>query len=183
LQRSSLYPNLNYSGLFYGIVNLLDVFPQLSSSQSAIGDAILDTIKALYFFLQRDALEQLPYLVACQLGVFPGDLDKKIVHLLSECLIPFTLSSQEWLSVPAVLMLVLQHSTDPSLHTLIIESLMARKEGVYKDVILVLSKGTSEARIAAANLLFHYWPLLNPHILHRKPIQYRVQGYLYRITT
>lgn len=83
---------------------------------SAIGDAILDTIKALYFFLQRDALEQLPYLIACQLGVFPSELDKKVVRLLSECLIPFTLSSQEWLSVPAVLMLVLQHSSDPSKH-------------------------------------------------------------------
>uniref|UniRef100_A0A915CI63 Uncoordinated protein 79 n=1 Tax=Parascaris univalens TaxID=6257 RepID=A0A915CI63_PARUN len=177
LQRSSLYPNLNYSALFYGIVNLLDVFPQIGAAQAAIGDAILDTIKALYFFLQRDALEQLPYLVACQLGVFPSELDKKVVRLLSECLIPFTLSSQEWLSVPAVLMLVLQHSSDPSLHTLLIESLMARKEGVYKDVILVLSKGTSESRIAAANLLFHYWPLLNPHILHRKPIQYRVQAW------
>ncbi|VDK26572.1 unnamed protein product [Anisakis simplex] len=36
LQRTSLYPNLNYSGLFYGIVNLLDVFPQLSAAQSGL---------------------------------------------------------------------------------------------------------------------------------------------------
>lgn len=34
LQRSSLYPNLNYSALFYGIVNLLDVFPQIGAAQS-----------------------------------------------------------------------------------------------------------------------------------------------------
>ncbi|VDM99235.1 unnamed protein product, partial [Thelazia callipaeda] len=63
-----------------------------------------------------------------------------------------------------------------SLHTLFVENLLAQKEDVFRDLILVLSKGTSEARIAAANLLFHYWPILNPHILHRKTIQYRVQG-------
>jgi len=32
--RSSLYPNLNYSGLFYGIVNLLDAFPMLVTAQA-----------------------------------------------------------------------------------------------------------------------------------------------------
>lgn len=47
---------------------------------------------------------------------------------------------------------------------------------ILKDMIFVLSKGTSEARIAAANLLFHYWPIHNRHILHRKSIQYRIQG-------
>lgn len=52
---------------------------------------------------------------------------------------------------------------------------------MLKDMILVLSKGTSEARIAAANLLFHYWPNHNKHILHRKSIQYRIQGKLIEI--
>lgn len=45
-----------------------------------------------------------------------------------------------------------------------------------EDVLAVIAKGTSEARVPAANLLFHYWPLLNPHILDRKPIQYRPHG-------
>ncbi|VDN00036.1 unnamed protein product [Onchocerca ochengi] len=43
--------------------------------------------------------------------------------------------------------------------------------------MLVLSKGTSEARIAAANLLFHYWPIINRQILHRKSIQYHIQAW------
>uniref|UniRef100_A0A1I7ZDJ6 ELMO domain-containing protein n=1 Tax=Steinernema glaseri TaxID=37863 RepID=A0A1I7ZDJ6_9BILA len=34
LPRANLYPNLNYSGLFYGIVNLLDAFPMLQSGQA-----------------------------------------------------------------------------------------------------------------------------------------------------
>lgn len=43
----------------------------------------------------------------------------------------------------------------------------------------MIAKGTSEARVPAANLLFHYWPLLNPHILDRKPIQYRPHGWCF----
>ena len=42
---------------------------------------------------------------------------------------------------------------------------------------MVIAKGTSEARVAAANLLFHYFPLMNPNILHRKPIQYRIHAW------
>ncbi|MFH4978270.1 hypothetical protein AB6A40_004979 [Gnathostoma spinigerum] len=178
LSRVNLYPNLNYAGLYYGIANLLEVLPLIPSSHVAIADAIMDTIKALYFFLPRDIVEQLPYLMACQLGVFPAELNKKLVHLVCDCLIPFTITSdQEALYVPAILMLVLQHSSDPSLHTLLVESLLSVKEDVYEDLIVVLARGTSEARIATANLLFHYWPLLNPNILHRKPVQYRVQAW------
>lgn len=33
-QRTGLYPNLNYAGLFHGLVNLLNVFPQISTSQA-----------------------------------------------------------------------------------------------------------------------------------------------------
>lgn len=72
-------------------------------------------IKALYLFLQRDSVEKLPYLIACQLGVFPNELDKKLLHLLCDCLIPFIITStDEWLSIPAIMMLVFQHSSDPS---------------------------------------------------------------------
>jgi hypothetical protein len=56
------------------------------------------------------------------------------------------------------------------------ESLLAHKKNLYNDVIAVIAKGTSEARISASNLLFHYWPLINPHIIHRKHIQYRIHG-------
>uniref|UniRef100_A0A914CGD5 Uncoordinated protein 79 n=1 Tax=Acrobeloides nanus TaxID=290746 RepID=A0A914CGD5_9BILA len=178
-QRTSQYPNLNYSGLFYGIVNLLDVFPIITSGQTAIAEAILDTLKALYFFLDRECVDQLPYLLASQLGTFPAELDKKIVQLLCDCILPYSTSDDAFggLSVPVVLMLVLQHPSDPGLHSWLLESLMSRRENVYHDLLSVIAKGTSEARISAVNLLFHYWPLINPQILHRKPIQYRVHGW------
>ncbi|KIH49687.1 hypothetical protein ANCDUO_20237, partial [Ancylostoma duodenale] len=75
--RWNLYPNLNYSGLFYAIVNLLEVFPLITTGQTAIGEAVLDTLKALMMFLDRDSLEQLPLLLASNIGVFPTELDKQ----------------------------------------------------------------------------------------------------------
>ncbi|KAI6201724.1 Uncoordinated protein 79 [Aphelenchoides besseyi] len=178
-QRTNLFPNLNYSGLFYGVVKLVDVFSLLQSGQSAIGEAILDCLKALYFFLDRDSIDQLPCLIASQLDVFPQELHKKIVSLLADCIMPYTLSDEcnGALCVPAVLMLILQQHHDPSLHTRIIESLLACRRDVYGDLIAVIAKGTSESRISAVNLLFHYWPLMNPHIIHRKAIQYRVHAW------
>lgn len=68
---------------------------------------------------------------------------------------------------------------DLALHTRVVESLLAHKPDLYNDVIAIIAKGTGEARISAANLLFHYWPLINPHIMHRKLIQYRIHGNLH----
>ncbi|CAJ0941967.1 unnamed protein product, partial [Mesorhabditis belari] len=177
--RWALYPNLNYSGLFYAIVNLLDVFPLITSGQQAVGEAILDTMKALMLFLDRDSIEQLPLALASQIGVFPSELNKQIVHVLGDCLFPFALCNETSirLSVPGCIMLVLQNTNDPSLHTWILEAMMSCSEEVYRDVIAVIAKGTSESRVSAANLLFHYWPFSNPHVLHRKTIQYRVQAW------
>ncbi|VDM80812.1 unnamed protein product [Strongylus vulgaris] len=100
-----------------------------------IGEAILDTLKALMMFLDRDSLEQLPLLLASHIG---------IVHLLADVVLPFAIAEDTFikLSVPGVLM-------------------------------LVIAKGTSESRVAAANLLLHYWPFPNPYIIHRKTIQYK----------
>lgn len=148
------------------MVNLLDAFPLLTSGQLAIGEAILDTFKALYFFLDRECiglsfllksfevnlrqikiLDQSLILIASQLGknlhpylfnvfslafwiwtslghfnffegVLPVELDKRIVHLLTDCLLPYALCDPQdddcRVSVPAVLMLVFQRISDPS---------------------------------------------------------------------
>ena len=132
-QRTNLFPNLNFSGLFYGIVNLLEVFPLLTSGQKDIGQEILATLKSLYFFLDRDCIDQMPYLIASQIGVMPTELNKKIIHLLVDCILPYTLSDEAngQLSIPCVMMSVLQHYNDPSLHTYLLESLMKMKPNVY----------------------------------------------------
>lgn len=80
----------------------------------AIGEAILDTLKAIYFFLDRDSVDQLPYLLASQLGVLPAELDKRLMHVLCDCVLPYAMSEDAFgeLAIPAVLMLVLQHFSD-----------------------------------------------------------------------
>ncbi|WKY02896.1 hypothetical protein Q1695_016301 [Nippostrongylus brasiliensis] len=177
--RWNLYPNLNYSGLFYAIVNLLEVFPLINTGQTAIGEAVLDTLKALMMFLDRDTLEQLPLLLASHIGVFPSELDRQVVHLLADAVLPFAIGEETFikLSVPGVLMLVLQQTYDPCLHTWIMEGAMSSSPNIYQDLVQVIAKGTSESRVAAANLLLHYWPFPNPHIIHRKTIQYKVHAW------
>ena len=54
---------------------------------------------------------------------------------------------------------------------------MALRPDICKDVMNVIANGTSEARVPAANLLFHYWPMLNPNIIERKVIQYKPHGW------
>lgn len=138
-QRTNLFPNLNYSGLFYGIVNLLDVFPLLQSGQKDIGQEIIATLKSLYFFVDRDCIDQLPYLIASQIGTMPSELNKKLVSFLTDCILPYSMSDEANgdLSVPCVLMLVLQHYGDPTLHTYIVESLMAHRPNVYNVCLFV----------------------------------------------
>uniref|UniRef100_A0A915N019 Uncharacterized protein n=1 Tax=Meloidogyne javanica TaxID=6303 RepID=A0A915N019_MELJA len=151
----------------------------ISSAQTAIAEAILDTLKALYFFLDRECIEQLPLLLASQLGVFPSEVDRRLAHLLCDCIFPYSFGEgvNGRVSVPAVLILVLHHSADNSLHTLIIERLAYRLPDLYSDLLTVIASGTSESRIAAVNLLFHYWPLLYPGIMLRRAVQYRVQAW------
>uniref|UniRef100_A0AC35TMA7 Protein unc-79 homolog n=1 Tax=Rhabditophanes sp. KR3021 TaxID=114890 RepID=A0AC35TMA7_9BILA len=179
ISRQSVFPNLNYSGLFYGLINLLDVFTQIPSGHQAIGEAILDVFRPLYLFLERENLDQLPYAISSQLGVFPDELAKKLMHVLCDCIMPYLLTDDGAgePNVPILLLMVLQYNKNRSLHTMALESLMRLKSNIYADVISVIAKGSSESRITAANLLFHYWPINNPTILHRKQIQYRVQAW------
>jgi hypothetical protein len=136
----------------------------------------------------------MPMLLVSQLGVFPVEIDRRLVHLLCDCILPYSFGegANGRLSVTAVLLLILHHPSDPcannyqkfklicifkALHTFAIESLASRLPDFYTDLLSVVASGTSESRIAAANLLFHYWPLMNPAILHRKNIQYRIHGW------
>lgn len=57
-------------------------------------------------------------------------------------------------------MLVLQHCTDPKLHSMIVETLLPLKENLYKDLFMIVAYGPPNTRIPAIKLLFHYWPQL-----------------------
>uniref|UniRef100_A0A915IG05 Uncharacterized protein n=1 Tax=Romanomermis culicivorax TaxID=13658 RepID=A0A915IG05_ROMCU len=177
--RSTLFPNLNYSGLYHAVNNIIDVYPQI---QSALGSAILNTIQCLYLFLERDLVDQLPYNVACLLSGFPPDLHGDILKLLCNVLLPFTFQNVEestygLSSTATVIMMTFQFCQDARYHTWILETLMSLKTDVYKDVLSVIAYGTSESRIPAANLLFYYWPFMNPSLLERKTVQYKTHAW------
>ncbi|CEF65747.1 Protein unc-79 homolog [Strongyloides ratti] len=179
VSRQSVFPNLNYSGLLYGLINLLDIFPQITSGQQAIGEAILDVFRALYYFLDRENLDQLPYAICSLLEIFPDELGRRIVHVVCDCIMPYLLTDDGAgePNIIIVLLMIFQYNKNRSFHTWALESFMGIKNDLYSDVIKVIAKGSSESRITAANLLFHYWPINNPNILHRKQIQYRVQAW------
>ena len=61
-------------------------------------------------------------------------------------------------------------------HCQLTEALMAAKGGVIEDLISVIAHGTQGARIPAANLLFYYWPNLNPTLFDRKGTQIKLVG-------
>ena len=47
---------------------------------------------------------------------------------------------------------------------------MAVKEDLMKDLLCVVAHGTPSARIQASNLLFYYWPSLNPTVVDVKAV-------------
>ena len=72
-------------------------------------------------------------------------------------------------SAAAILMMVYQFvKENTAIQRQITESLMAVKEDLIKDLLCVVAHGTPSARLPASNLLFYYWPSLNPTILDLK---------------
>ena len=61
-------------------------------------------------------------------------------------------------------------------HCQLIEALMAAKCNVIQDLLCVIAHGTPSSRIPAANLLFYYWPNLNPTLFDRKGTQIKLTG-------
>ena len=67
-------------------------------------------------------------------------------------------------------MIVLNYGDNPYFHTQLLECLMRLKYNVAKDLLCVIAYGTAKARCSAVELLFLYWPHLNPSALDRKAL-------------
>lgn len=63
-------------------------------------------------------------------------------------------------SIAAIIMIVLQHCENASLHSMLIECLLPLRENLYKDMFTVISYGPPNTKIPAVKLLFHYYPQL-----------------------
>ena len=61
-------------------------------------------------------------------------------------------------------------------HCQLMETLMALKPDVAKDLLCAIAHGTQKARLAGANLIFYYWPSLNPTLYDRRGVTVKFSG-------
>lgn len=178
--RLSIFPNLNYSGLYEAVLDIIDIVPQLLIKQHDLGEAISNVLGCLVPFLEHDLLDALPYTVASTLAIFPPSLHKDTIDLLCSSLLPMTLGSYGCdeptyasESVAAIITIVFQHTDNSMFHSQILEFFMSMKRDVVKDLLSVIAYGPPSARAPASNLLFYYWPQLNPSLSERRGIHYK----------
>lgn len=128
-------------------------------------------------FLDRDVIDNLPYLCSSLFSVLPHLLYQDIINYLCYYILPFTITrqgDQESLicqssaSVSSVIMFVFHYSNNPAHHCQLLECLMSLKHNVVRDILCVIAYGTSTARSVAAKLLFYYWPAFDANLFDRK---------------
>ncbi|XP_053676788.1 protein unc-79 homolog isoform X2 [Anopheles nili] len=174
--RMSSYPNLEYQNLYNALTMLLDVASNIQSGLYLFGKAFLQCLGCILPFLDRDLIDNLPYLTASSISVLPPSLHQDIINYLCYYILPFTITRQSdddqechaCQSVSAVIMLVFQYSTNPAHHCQLLECLMRLKHNVAKDLLCVIGYGTAMSRASAAKLLFYYWPAFDPNLFDRK---------------
>ncbi|XP_055879587.1 protein unc-79 homolog isoform X2 [Biomphalaria glabrata] len=178
--RLSIFPTLNYSGLYQAVLSILDLVPTIQIGQLALGEAVLNVLGWLVPFLEHDLLDALPYTVATTLAIFPPTLHKDTIDLLCTSLLPMTLSSDDCEeptyaseSAAAIITMVFQHTENGAFHSQILECFMSLKRNVIKDVLSIIAYGPPSAKSPAAHLLFYYWPQLNPALSDRRGIHYK----------
>ncbi|XP_038110172.1 protein unc-79 homolog isoform X9 [Culex quinquefasciatus] len=174
--RMASYPNLEYQNLYNALTMLLDVASNIQNGLSLFGKALLQCLGCILPFLDKDLIDNLPYLTASSISVLPASLHQDIINYLCYYILPFTITRQSdedqechaCQSISAVIMLVFQYSNNPAHHCQLLESLMRLKHNVVKDLLCVIAYGTSGSRASAAKLLFYYWPAFDPNLFDRK---------------
>uniref|UniRef100_T1KYI8 Uncharacterized protein n=1 Tax=Tetranychus urticae TaxID=32264 RepID=T1KYI8_TETUR len=174
--RTTMFPSLDYRSLYATLIQLLELLPHLQSGIQTVGQTLLHTLSCLVPFLEHEYMDTLPYIVASSMAILPSALHKDLLDMLCYNLLPFTIMNRDGfdnqnftnLSVSAIMMNVFFYTDSPSFYTQLIETLMKLKKDVVKDLFCVIAHGTVKARCPAVELLFQYWPELNPSPLDRK---------------
>ncbi|KAK7076379.1 Protein unc-79 [Halocaridina rubra] len=151
----------------------------------AFGQSLLNTLACLVVFLERKVIDTLPYLVASMMTCIPETLHQQLVNTLCYHVFPVTVGAAAVegeeenyaaASVPAVMMMIFQYTDNSAYHCQLLECLMSVKTDVVKDLLCVIAYGTPSSRLPAANLLFYYWPNLNPTLYDRRGIHIKFSG-------
>ncbi|KAI1290734.1 Protein unc-79 -like protein [Halotydeus destructor] len=187
--RISLFPNLDYVGLYNVLIQMVEILPQIPTG-AGLGQSLLHTISCLIPFIDHDMMDQLSYVVSQAVAILPATGHKEVLDMLCFNIFPFTLTMDDQaaamsamlaeeeafrlsfanLSVPSVLMVVMMYTDVPAYYTQLIESLMKLKSDVAFDLLQVIAHGTVKARCPAVELLFQYYPELNPSAVDRKSL-------------
>lgn len=88
----SSYPNLEYQNLYNALTMLLDVASNIQSGLHLFGKAFLQCLGCILPFLDRDLIDNLPYLTASSISVLPPSLHQDIINYLCYYILPFTIS-------------------------------------------------------------------------------------------
>ena len=163
-------------------------FKKIISLFAAIGQALLQTLSCLIPFLEHDHLDTLPFLISSSIAVLPTSLHKDLLDLLCYNLLPITVISNRFLpnneesndnsigdnytnvSIPSILMNVFFYTEPPAFNSRLLETLMQFRSNILKDLFCVIAYGTVKSKCAAVELLFQYYPQLNPNSADRKQL-------------
>ncbi|CAF2900291.1 unnamed protein product [Rotaria sp. Silwood2] len=178
--RISKYPTLNYSSLYHSLINLIDVVPLLQAGDTEVAESIISTLGCLAPFLPYELLDALPYTFATTLTIFPSAVKKKILDTLCNTLLPINMAYTEYPehsmtlnSIASILFIVFENSEGDNYPAQIMECLLSLKADLIYDVLFVIAHGSASARAVASNLLFFYWPMLNPTGIDRRSIHFK----------
>lgn len=107
--RLSLFPSLDYKGLYNALLPLLEVAPLIQNGLDAFGQAVLQCLGCLLPFLDGDLINHLPYLTASSIAVLPASLHQHIVNYLCLYILPFTI--REFLKDDTFIPYLFSHSS------------------------------------------------------------------------
>lgn len=91
--RMASYPNLEYQNLYNALTMLLDVASNIQNGLSLFGKALLQCLGCILPFLDKDLIDNLPYLTASSISVLPASLHQDIINYLCYYILPFTISN------------------------------------------------------------------------------------------
>ncbi|CAH8520630.1 unnamed protein product [Schistosoma rodhaini] len=161
--RSKHLPQLDYGTLYLCLLTISEHIQKLTN-QSAVCEHLLRTIQSLIFCLDYDCLEGVPLAITWILLYFPSNMQSSVIDLLCSVVIPLIYNmsdDQESYAIdciPSILTLVFQHVEKVEYHVWVLESFMSKKKDLYKDLLMIIAYGPTEARLPAVCLFFHYWP-------------------------
>jgi protein unc-79 len=135
-----------------------------------LGQSLINLFGCLAPFLSDDLLESYPYTVALTLTTFPKCLHKCIVDTLCNTIIPIAIQScrtddDSFLtnSIASIIMIVIQYGDEMEFSIQLLECFLSYKRYFIQDILCSIAYGTYKVRYHVTNLLFRYWPKLNPN--------------------